>query len=42
MKNKPNSIPSSEITPEQVYLNRRKFIQLAGLSSAAALLCVRG
>jgi len=38
MKNKPNSIPSSEITPEQVYLNRRKFIQLAGLSSAAALL----
>ena len=38
MKNKPNSIPSSEITPEQVYLNRRKFIQLAGLSGAAALL----
>jgi methionine sulfoxide reductase catalytic subunit len=38
MKNKPNPIPSSEITPEQVYLNRRKFIQLAGLSGAAALL----
>jgi methionine sulfoxide reductase catalytic subunit len=38
MKNKPNPIPSSEITPEQVYLNRRRFIQLAGLGGAAALL----
>jgi hypothetical protein len=31
-------IPSSEITPEHVYLNRRKFMQGAGLASAAALL----
>jgi sulfoxide reductase catalytic subunit YedY len=32
------SIPSSEITPESVYLNRRSFIRLAGLAGAAALL----
>ena len=38
MKNQPDRIPSSEITPEQLYLNRRKFIQLAGLGGAAALL----
>ena len=32
------SIPSSEITPEHVYLNRRKFMKLAGLTGAGALL----
>lgn len=31
-------IPSSEITPEDVYLNRRKFMKAAGLAGAAALL----
>lgn len=31
-------IPSSEITPEHVYLNRRKFMQAAGLVAAATLL----
>lgn len=38
---KPNlgkPIPSSEITPEEVYLNRRKFMQTAGLVGAGALL----
>jgi sulfoxide reductase catalytic subunit YedY len=38
MKNKPQAIPSSEITPEHVYMNRRKFMQAAGLSTAAAIL----
>ncbi len=36
---KPTDIPSSEITPEGLYLNRRKFIAglgaLAGVSVAA-------
>jgi methionine sulfoxide reductase catalytic subunit len=31
-------IRSSEITPEHVYLNRRKFMQAAGTAAAAALL----
>ncbi len=31
-------IQSSEITPEAVYLSRRRFMQLAGVSAAAALL----
>jgi sulfoxide reductase catalytic subunit YedY len=31
-------IPSSEITPESVYINRRQFMKLAGLGAAAALL----
>lgn len=31
-------IRSSEITPEHVYLNRRKFMKIAGTASAAALL----
>jgi sulfoxide reductase catalytic subunit YedY len=31
-------IPSSEITPEDVFLNRRKFMKAAGLAGAAALL----
>ena len=38
MKNQPKPIPSSEITPEHIFLNRRKFIQLAGLGTAAAIL----
>lgn len=38
IKNQPQPIPSSEITPEHVYMNRRKFMQAAGLSGAAALL----
>jgi sulfoxide reductase catalytic subunit YedY len=29
-------IPSSEITPESLYLNRRKFLQTAAIASAAA------
>jgi methionine sulfoxide reductase catalytic subunit len=35
-------IPSSEITPEHVYLNRRKFMQAAGLTAAGALLAACG
>jgi sulfoxide reductase catalytic subunit YedY len=35
---RPSDIPSSEITPERVYLDRRKFVREAGLSAAAALL----
>ncbi len=31
-------IPSSEITPESLYLNRRKFMKVAGTAGAAALL----
>ncbi len=38
MYKKMKPIPSSEITPEQVYLNRRKFMQIAGLAGAGALL----
>ena len=37
MKNQPKPIPSSEITPESVYINRRTFMQAAGLSAAALL-----
>jgi sulfoxide reductase catalytic subunit YedY len=40
-KMKPNigkPIPSSEITPEHIYLNRRKFMQMAGTTAAGALL----
>ena len=36
------SIPSSEITPEGVYLNRRQFMKLAGGAGAAALLAACG
>ena len=35
-------IPSSEITPEGVYLNRRQFMKLAGGAGAAALLAACG
>lgn len=35
-------IPSSEITPEQVYLNRRQFIKLAAVGAAGALLAACG
>jgi sulfoxide reductase catalytic subunit YedY len=31
----PDDIPSSEITPEGVYRNRRAFIKAAGLTAAA-------
>ncbi len=34
---KPDDIPSSEITPESMYLNRRKFISTASGLAAAAL-----
>ena len=34
----PVAIPSSEITPEHVYLNRRSFMKAAGLAGAGALL----
>jgi sulfoxide reductase catalytic subunit YedY len=34
--------PSSEITPEVVYLNRRGFLRAAGLASAGALLAACG
>lgn len=37
---KPSDIRSSEITPESVYLNRRKFLQGTGLLAASALLPV--
>lgn len=40
--NKIPLIPSSEITPEGVYLNRRQFMKLAGGASAAALLAACG
>ena len=33
---KPAAIPSSEITPQSTYLNRRKFITGAALAGAAA------
>jgi len=32
------SIPSSEITPESVYLNRRQFMKLAAVAGGSALL----
>ncbi|HAD06507.1 MAG TPA: protein-methionine-sulfoxide reductase catalytic subunit MsrP [Anaerolineaceae bacterium] len=35
-------IPSSEITPEQVYLNRRQFIKLAAVGAAGSLLAACG
>ena len=38
MKTRLNPIPSSEITPEEVYINRRKFMQAAGVTGLAALL----
>ena len=34
---RPNDIPSSEITPEDAYLNRRTFIRDAALGAAAAV-----
>jgi methionine sulfoxide reductase catalytic subunit len=37
-----NIIPSSEITPEEVYLNRRQFMKGAAALSAAALLAACG
>jgi sulfoxide reductase catalytic subunit YedY len=36
------SIPSSEITPPQLYLSRRDFLKAAGLASAAAFLTACG
>jgi sulfoxide reductase catalytic subunit YedY len=36
------TIPSSEITPEGLYLNRRQFMKLAGGAGAAALLAACG
>ncbi|HWR64532.1 MAG TPA: protein-methionine-sulfoxide reductase catalytic subunit MsrP, partial [Bellilinea sp.] len=35
-------IPSSEITPKSLYLNRRQFMKLAGSAGAAALLAACG
>ncbi len=35
-------IPSSEITPEHVYLNRRQFMKTAGVAASAALLAACG
>ncbi|GAP09868.1 sulfite oxidase [Bellilinea caldifistulae] len=35
-------IPSSEITPEHVYLNRRQFLKLAAVGAAGALLAACG
>ncbi len=35
---KSNPIPSSEITPKQVYLSRRQFMKAAGLAAGGALL----
>lgn len=35
---RPPDIPSSEITPEDVYVNRRKFMQQAGQAAAAVAL----
>ena len=35
---RPPDIPSSEITPESVYVNRRKFLAAAGLGVAGAAL----
>ena len=38
MIREPNDIPSSEITPERDYLNRRAFIRAAGIGGAALAL----
>ncbi len=38
MKCKPPSIPSWQITPEEVYVNRRRFMRSAALVAGAALL----
>jgi sulfoxide reductase catalytic subunit YedY len=38
----PSSPPSSEITPQAVYLNRRGFLRAAGLAGASALLAACG
>ena len=38
----PSPPPSSEITPEAVYLNRRAFLRTAGLAGAGALLAACG
>ncbi len=35
-------IPSSEITPEKMYLNRRQFMKMAGLAGATAFLAACG
>ena len=35
-------IPSSEITPEHMYLNRRQFMKLAGIAGATAFLAACG
>ena len=32
---RPSDIPSSEITPEGIYLNRRSFIRQAAMGTAA-------
>lgn len=37
-----NKIPSSEITPEQVYLNRRQFMKLGALAAGAVALAACG
>ena len=44
MNKKPfrSGIPSSEITPEAVYINRRNFMKIAGISGAAVLLAACG
>jgi sulfoxide reductase catalytic subunit YedY len=34
---KPTDIPSSEITPEDLYLNRRKFLAVAGVAAAGVV-----
>jgi sulfoxide reductase catalytic subunit YedY len=34
---KPNDIKSSEITPEELYLNRRKFLAAAGIAAAGVV-----
>ncbi|MGH7372244.1 MAG: hypothetical protein ACREJK_10430, partial [Candidatus Methylomirabilales bacterium] len=34
---RPNDIPSSEITPESLYWNRRRFVGVAGAMTGAAL-----
>ena len=34
---KPTDIPSSEITPEEMYLNRRKFLAVAGAAAAGVV-----
>jgi hypothetical protein len=36
------SVPSSEITPQKVYLSRRDFLKTAGIASTAAFLAACG